>query len=121
MVKRTGSTNPILAGLILQLKKRATEKNEKIWHRIAEDLETSARMRSAVNLYKIIRSLKENETAIVPGKVLGTGDITHKISVAAYSFSDSAKEKILKSKGEAMSIADLLQKNPKPQNLRIIG
>lgn len=129
MARRTGPTNPVLKGLILQLKKRASEKNEKIWHRIAEELEAPARMRRAVNLYRIAKHAgrqanknnNENEIVIVPGKVLGTGEISQKLLIAAYSFSESAREKIHGAKGEAITIAELLQKNPKPQNIRIIG
>ncbi len=121
MVKKTGSPNPHLQELIGLLKKQASEQNVNIWKRIAQDLERPSRQRRAVNLYRIDRYTKENENVIVPGKVLAEGDINHKVTVAAFCFSDSAKQKIEGAKGQCLSIKDLLSKNPKGEKLRIIG
>jgi len=41
---------------------------------------------------------KEGETVVVPGKVLNVGELTKKVEVAAFSFSQSAEEKIKKRK-----------------------
>lgn len=121
MTKRTGPTNIQLRGLINLLRKTSIEQKNGVWKRIAEDLEKPTRKRRIVNLYKIDKYTKNNESIIVPGKVLGTGSLNHKVSVAAWAFSDSAKEKITKANGSCMSIMEMLQKNPKGQNLRIMG
>jgi large subunit ribosomal protein L18e len=68
---------------------------------------------------KLEKYVKEGETAIVPGKVLSLGSLNKKMTVAALSFSDAAKTKINKN-GEALSISDLLKKNPKASKVRII-
>ncbi len=121
MVKRTGPTNVQTEALIQLLRKHASEQNINLWRRIADDLEMSTRRRREVNLFSIDRHTKDNETIIVPGKVLGTGDLSHKVTVAAFNFSQSAAEKIRKANGVCMTIHEMLQKNPKGQNLRIIG
>ncbi|PIN86447.1 50S ribosomal protein L18e [Candidatus Woesearchaeota archaeon CG10_big_fil_rev_8_21_14_0_10_44_13] len=120
-MKRTGPTNIQMEGLINLLKKISIEQKSGVWKRIAEDLEKPTRKRREVNLYRIDRFTKDNEAVIVPGKVLGTGALNHKVVIAAWSFSDSAVKKINGAKGSCMSIADMLQKNPKGKNLRIIG
>jgi len=120
MVKRTGPTNPNLKELIHSLKKLSLEKKVKIWKRIALDLEKPTRQRRQVNIYNINKSTKDNEIAIIPGKVLSDGELTKKITVAALNFSEKAKEKINKA-GKAISIQDLMKENPQGKNTRIIG
>src|SRR3989344_2988353 len=96
MSKRTGSTNPILQNLIQELKKRSTEQSVKLWKSVALDLEKPTRQRRVVNLSRINRYTKENEIIVVPGKVLGSGLLDHKLTISAFQFSGGAKEKIEK-------------------------
>jgi len=121
MVKRTGPSNLELVGLIQLLRKQSNEQKVKLWKRIADDLEKPTRQRREVNLFNIEKHTKENDLIIVPGKVLGTGDLNHKVTVAAFNFSGSAIEKIKKAKGECLTIPEIMDKNPKAQKLRIMG
>ncbi len=121
MAKRTGPTNTQLCSLISELRAQACAQKVLLWRRIADDLERPSRQRRHVNLYHIAKHCKENESIVVPGKVLGTGDIPHKVNVAAFTFSQSAREKIEKADGECLTIRELLSKNPKAKDLRIIG
>ncbi len=121
MAKRTGPSNVQMRGLIQLLKKQGSEQNVSLWRRVALDLEKPARKRRIINVYRINKHTKDNEIIIVPGKVLGTGEINHKVNVAAFEFSDGAVRKITKANGTCMSITDLVQKNPKAQNIRIMG
>lgn len=114
-------TNPKLQELIRELNKKSIEEKVKIWKRVASDIKKSTRQRRIVNLSRINRYAKENETIIVPGKVLGSGALEHKVKIAAYSFSNSAEEKIKEAGAEAMSIEELMNKNSKGKNVRIIG
>ncbi|MBU1111823.1 MAG: 50S ribosomal protein L18e [archaeon] len=117
MVKRTGPTNLQLKTLIVEL---ATKQDSKLWKRVAKDLSKPSRQRRIVNLYKINKFAKDGETILVPGKVLSIGELDKKVNVAAYQFSGSAKEKIAKN-GSAMSINELLTKNPDGKKVRILG
>ena len=120
MVKRTGPTNLELKNLIKSLRKLSTGEKVNIWKRIAKDLEKSTRQRRKVNIYKIDKYTQQDETAIVPGNVLSMGELTKKITIAAYRFSESAKNKINKM-GKAISIQELMKLNPKGKKVRIIG
>jgi len=113
-------TDQHLTGLIQELKKKATEDNSAMWKRIATDLAKPTRQRRIVNLYKLDKNTKEGEVVVVPGKVLGVGELNHKITVAAWSFSVSALEKINKI-GKAIQIAELMKENPKGKRIRILG
>lgn len=120
MGKRTGPTNLYLSNLILDLKKLSTQKKVKLWKRIAKDLSKPARQRREANIYKINKYCRGDETAIVPGKVLSMGELDKKLTVAAWNFSDKAKEKINKG-GKAISIQELMKINPQGKKVRIIG
>jgi len=114
-MKNIKKTNIHLKELIKNLEKLAAKEKVKLWKVIATELNKSTRAKREVNIHSINRNTKENETIIVPGKVLGTGDIDHKVNVAAFQFSESAKQKI-----NAMSIEQLMKENPKAKGVRII-
>jgi large subunit ribosomal protein L18e len=113
MVKRTGPTSVKLQNLVVLLNKTKV----KIWKRTAEDLCRPTRIRRQVNISSINKNLKKGEIALVPGKVLGDGQINKDITVAAWRFSAEAKAKI----GKAISIEQLVKENPKGSKVRIIG
>lgn len=113
-------SNPQLTKLIETLESIAKKEKVKLWRRLAKDLEKPTRHRREVNLSRIDRYLKEDETAVVPGKVLSAGNLSKNSKVAAWKFSDAAKEKINKI-GKAISIEELIGGNPKGKKVRIIG
>jgi len=120
MVKRTGPTNVYLRRLIDSLEKIAKENNANIWMYVAELLSKPTRGRVEVNLEKINKLCKEGDTILVPGKVLGYGRLDKKIVVAAWRFSESALNKIKQVGSEAISIEELIRRNPKGSNVKII-
>ena len=109
----------MLLKLIADLKQKAIEEKAKIWKRIASDLEKSSRKRRIVNLSRINRFTKANENVVVPGKVLGAGSLDHAVNIAAFNFSDQAKQKIIANKGKCLTISELMQQKPKA--VRILG
>ena len=117
----TGPTNPYMQQLIADLKKAGAHGKVPLWDRIADDLSKPTRQKRIVNIYKIDSSAKDGETIIVPGKVLGNGDIKRKVKVAACTFSQQAVEKITKAGGQTLAINDILKQNPKGKNVRILG
>lgn len=120
MAKRTGPQSLELQTLIRELRKLGSKEKSALWKRIASDLERPTRIRRKVNLYKIEKVLRNDETAVVPGKVLSLGEYSKKNNIAAYQFSDGAREKINKT-GKAISIHQLMKENPKGKKVRIVG
>jgi len=120
MVKRTGPTNPILKALIEDLKKKSIEKQSNFLKDIVEKLNKPRRQRVEVNIAHIERHAEKNETIIVPGVVIGYGELTKPVTVSAWKFSKPAKQKIEKIKGKAISIEELVNKNPMGTNVRIM-
>lgn len=121
MAKRTGPSNPILLRLIMELKKRSREQNANIWRRVANDLEKPTRQRRVVNLSSLSRHTKEDEIVVVPGKVLGAGNLNHKITISAFQFSNGAKEKIEKAGARIVPLVELSKSNPNGKGIRIMG
>lgn len=117
---RVKPTNPELLTVIRSLRKKARESNAPIWLDVADHLSSSRSRRIAVNLSRLNRHTRAKETVVVPGKVLGAGNLDHPISVAAFSFSTQARLKISKAKGKCLSISDLLKANPKGSNVKIM-
>lgn len=120
-MRKSNATNPLLIELIDFLKKQARENKAAIWRDVAEDLARSRKEHVVVNLSHLNRHTRKNETVIVPGKVLGTGEIDHPITITAFAFSEKAIEKIRSAKGKRLSFLDLVKKNPKGTKARIIG
>ena len=106
--KRTkNKTNPELVGTIILAKKSNLD--------LAKILSGPTKSLSPINLDKINEESKDKETIIVPGKVLGQGEIDKKIKIIALSFSASALEKLKKGKTEFSTIKEELEKNNKIQ------
>ncbi|MBT3303844.1 50S ribosomal protein L18e [Candidatus Woesearchaeota archaeon] len=121
MVKRTGPANYQLQQLIRELKKKSIEDKAGLWKRIAVDLEKPSRQRRVVNISRVNKFCKDNEIIVVPGKLLAEGELSKKVNIAAFSFSESAKDKIEKASAQIMTIQELMKKNPKTSEVRIIG
>ncbi len=56
----------------------------------------------------------------MPGKVLAAGSLAHPVTVAAYSFSEGAKEKIAGADSRAISLLDLLEEGVEPSRIKIL-
>lgn len=114
-------TNPGLRVLIQDLKKLSWENEAPIWRDIAKRLEKPTKARIVVNLSRIDRYANEGDTVIVPGKLLASGSITKKVTVAAYNFSSAAVEKVIAAGGECVSIESLAVNNPAGTAIKILG
>ncbi len=106
--------NPELVKTIIAAKKN------KNWLEIASILSSPRRKKTNVNLEKINKEAKAGETILVPGKVLSLGEIDKKIKILALGFSEKAREKLLKSGSEILSISEEIKKNPEAKKIRIL-
>jgi len=118
--KTTGPTNPEIWKLIVELEKKSKSEKSKIWKRVSEELRKPRRNRTSVNLSQINRHTVNDDTVLVPGKVLGSGELEHKVCIAALSFSEEAVNKTKKSGGECITIQELIKRNPSGTKVKII-
>lgn len=113
--------NNYLMRVITDLKTLAIENKVPFWKKVATELERPTNTKREVNIFKLEKYAKEGDLVLVPGKVLGTGDLTKKLTIVALSLSESAKDKILAAKGEILTIEQLMEKNPKASKVKLMG
>ncbi len=103
------------------MKKTSNERKERIWRDLAERLSKPRRVLPAVNIAKInlLAVKNKGKLLVVPGKVLGKGELSKKVEVAALEFSASALTKI-NSNGKAMSLVELLNSKRKASEMVIV-
>jgi large subunit ribosomal protein L18e len=66
------------------------DKYKGLWNRVLKLSAVPSRSRKTVNLYKLNKYSKEGDNIIVPGKVLGDGQMSHKITITAMEYSSKA-------------------------------
>ncbi|ACM57399.1 50S ribosomal protein L18e [Halorubrum lacusprofundi] len=115
----SSKTNPKLQNLIADLKSVSRDSGANVWQDIAARLEKPRRTHAEVNLGRIERYAQEDETVVVPGKVLGSGVLEKNVTVAAVDFSGTARTKIDQA-GEAVSLEQFVEQNPEESNVRVI-
>ena len=114
-------SNSTLVKTIFELKEASRKNEAPLWRSIANRLEGSSRNWPSVNVSKLEYNVNKNGKAIVPGKLMGTGIVTKKMTVAAYSFTDSAKEKIQSAGGKCLTYNEMIKATPKGTDVMVIG
>ena len=114
-------TNQVVIHMAKELKKASTKNDAPIWRKLAEYALKPASARRDLNLNRIGQLTKENDVVVFPGKVLGTGNITHKITLFSFSISNSAADKILKSGGKIINHSELVEQNPTGKGVVLLG
>lgn len=114
-------SNEDLRRLIEDLNRHGSEKKADAWRAVAGGLNRPKRRMYEVSVGKIEKHSKARETIVVPGAVLGSGEIRKNVTVAALKFSREARKKIEKAGGSCMGIPELFEKNPKGHRIRIMG
>jgi large subunit ribosomal protein L18e len=92
-----------------------------IWRALQEELVGPRANRREINVRRLAEITSADEVVVVPGKVLGTGSLGHKLTVCAFSISETAARKITESGGKVVTFDDLINKHPDGKGVRIIG
>ena len=122
MIKmKTREKNQSMKELIENINRLGYEHDSGVWKAVARNLNRPTRNRYEVSLSRLDKNTKSKETVVVPGAVLGPGEINKPVTVAALKFSKDAREKIEKAGGSCIGIEELMEKNPKGHKVRIMG
>jgi large subunit ribosomal protein L18e len=92
-----------------------------IWRAVIKELSRSRSNRRQVNIGQLAQVTKDKEVVIVPGKILGSGEISHKLTIWCFTISEVATRKILNAGGKILSLDSLVKKYPDGKGVRIIG
>jgi len=114
-------TNQVVIRMARDLKKASVKNDAPIWAKLAEYALKPSIARRDINLNRIAQLTKENDTVVFPGKVLGTGNVSHKITLCSFSISNSAVEKIIGNGGKLISFSDLIKQNPTGKGVVLLG
>ncbi len=109
-------SNENLVTLIHRLRKE----KKPFWKNIAHMLSKPGRNSISVNISKLDKYGKDGVTVVVPGKVLGDGRITKKMTVAAFRFSSSAERMIKESGGKTITLLDLVDSKTEPKDILLV-
>lgn len=102
--------------------RNALKKNKvPIWKAVIKELSRSRSNRREVNIGELAHVTKDKEVVIVPGKILGSGEISHKLTVWCFTISEVATRKILDAGGKILPLDSLIKKYPDGKGVRIIG
>ncbi|KRT62046.1 MAG: 50S ribosomal protein L18e [Nitrosopumilaceae archaeon] len=114
-------TNQVVIQMVKLLKQASIKNDAPIWSKLAKLALKTSSARRVVNLTKINDVTKENDVIVVPGKVLGTGNVLHKVTLSSFSISNSAAKKIIESGGKIISFSEMIEKFPTGKGVSIIG
>ena len=105
-------TNQVVIRMASDLRKASVANDAPIWRKLAEYALKPSIARRDINVNRISQLTKENDTVVFPGKVLGTGAISHKITLCSFSISNSAAAKVLENGGKIISYSRFNQTKP---------
>ena len=114
-------TNAQLVDTINQLKAHSRDTGSAVWRDVALRLSKSRKNWAQPNLSRVSRYAPEGATILVPGKLLGSGELTNGHTIAAYSVSNGAREKIEAAGGRIMTYGELMNENPSGTGVVILG
>ena len=114
-------TNQIVQRLAYDLKKASKSNDAPIWLKLSKMALKTSRARRTVNLNKISQLTKDGDVVVVPGKVLGTGSMSHKITLCSFSISNAAASKVLESGGKIASFDDMTKQFPTGKGVTLLG
>lgn len=91
----------------------------RIWRTLSKKLMGPRRNQVEANLKRINKKTKSNDIIVIPGKVLGIGELDHKLTIACLKCSKAARQKIIDSGSTLVSIEQLLEDHPDGKNIKI--
>jgi len=113
--EKMNATNVHLKLLIASLRKKS-----EFWNQVSDKLSVPARKRVTVNLGSL-NEYADGETVVIPGKLVAGGQLTKKLNIACWRFSEAVLGKVKQSGSKLVSLHELSAKDDKGDKLRIIA
>jgi large subunit ribosomal protein L18e len=114
-------TNALINDIIWTLRRGFKTSKKPIWRALEREISKSRTIRREVNISRLSAATKNEDIVVVPGKVLGSGEMDHKLTVCAFSISDAAMRKITIVGGKVLTLNELMDRHPDGKGVRIIG
>jgi large subunit ribosomal protein L18e len=107
--------------MIWSLRNALKKSKAPIWRALEDELSGSRSNHREINLRRLARITKPDELVVVPGKVLSSGSLGHKLTICAFSISEAAAKKVVESGGKMVTFEYLMNNHPDGKGVRIIG
>ncbi|MGI0007087.1 MAG: 50S ribosomal protein L18e [Nitrosotalea sp.] len=107
--------------MVKTLRGASKKNNAPIWERLADLALKPTRAKRTMNLGQLDKFVSDNDVVVVPGKVLGTGSLSHKITLCSFSISTTGAKKIIQSGGKISDISEIIKNHPTGKGVKIIG
>ncbi|MDE1811600.1 MAG: 50S ribosomal protein L18e [Thaumarchaeota archaeon] len=114
-------TNQIVIQMVKTLRGASKKNNAPIWERLADLALKPTRAKRIMNLGQLDKLVSDNDVVVVPGKILGTGSLSHKITLCSFSISTTGAKKITQSGGKISDISQIIKDHPTGKGVKIIG
>ncbi len=111
-----------IKSIIIALRKKGRAEDKKYLVALSDELDTSRRRRVDINVFKLelLAKRHKDKVFLVPGTILGYGEIKTPVNVYAFKYSESAKLKIENAKGKLGTFEDLLKTNIERKDVMIL-
>ncbi len=116
---KIAKANKLLRSSIVLLERKARTGKAAIWKDAARYLASGTATWPEVNVGRLA-NVGDAAAIFVPGKVLGSGTLEKKLNVGAFSFSDSAREKIERAGGRALTVEEFVEKYPEGSGVALV-
>ena len=103
------------------LKKAAITKDAPIWRRLSDEALKPTIARRTINVNKLSRLTRSGDTVAFAGKVLGTGSMSHAITIFSFGVSESAAAKIRKAGGRIINHTAMVSEKPSGTGVVLLG
>ncbi|MFZ0224859.1 MAG: 50S ribosomal protein L18e, partial [Candidatus Nitrosopolaris sp.] len=113
--------NTLVGNMIWTLRKAFKKNKSSIWRALEYEISKARSIRREVNISRLSSVTKNGEVIVVPGKVLGSGEMDHQLTVCALSISYMATKKITDVGGKVITLDELIDRYPQGSGVRIIG
>ena len=114
-------TNQVVQQMAKNLKKASVKNEAPIWAKMAEYAKKPSVARRTINIKKIDALTKADDVIVFPGKVLGTGNLSHKITLCSFSISNAAASKILDAGGKIINFEKMVESFPTGKGVTMLG
>lgn len=91
-----------------------------VWSDVAKRLRKPRRVRAEVTLSRLDKVTTENQLVVVPGRIVSTGQVTHKMTVGYFAATKSALVRLKQAGVNALPLSQFLQKHGQEKSIKIV-
>ncbi|MXY61428.1 MAG: 50S ribosomal protein L18e [Cenarchaeum sp. SB0665_bin_23] len=113
--------NEHIVRMARNLKRKSVTHKAPIWKKVSEFALKTTVSKRVINVNGIEKLTKDGDVVVFPGKVLGTGDITHSISLFCFDISRTAASKVRDAGGRILDYETLTNEKPTGTGVILLG